>query len=37
MSLIIETDLKEILNRIDQKLDSVQRDVTDLNLGIAAY
>ena len=35
MSLIVETDLKEILNRIDQKLDSVQRDVPDLKLGIA--
>jgi chromosome segregation ATPase len=35
MSLIVETDLKEILNRIDQKLDSVQRDVTDLKLGIS--
>jgi predicted nuclease with TOPRIM domain len=35
MSLIVETDLKEILTRIDQKLDSVQRDVTDLKLGIA--
>jgi predicted nuclease with TOPRIM domain len=35
MSLIVETDLKEILTRIDQKLDSVQKDVTDLKLGIA--
>jgi hypothetical protein len=30
MSLIIETDLKEILNRIDQKIDGIQRDITDL-------
>ena len=35
MSLIVETDLKEILSRIDQKLDGVQRDVTDLKLGIS--
>jgi archaellum component FlaC len=34
MSLIIETDLKEILNRIDQKLDSVQKDVTDLKISV---
>ncbi len=34
MSLIVETDLKDILNRIDQKLDSVQRDVTDLKISV---
>ena len=28
----IETDLKEILNKIDGKLDNLQRDVTDINL-----
>jgi archaellum component FlaC len=35
MSLIVETDLKEILSRIDQKLDGVQKDVTDLKLGVS--
>jgi outer membrane murein-binding lipoprotein Lpp len=35
MSLIVETDLKEILNRIDQKIDNIQRDVTDLKIGVA--
>jgi chromosome segregation ATPase len=35
MSLIIETDLKELLNRIDQKIDNIQRDVTDLKIGVA--
>jgi archaellum component FlaC len=34
MSLIVETDLKEILSRIDQKLDGVQRDVTDLKISV---
>ncbi|MEO1672777.1 MAG: hemolysin XhlA family protein [Cyanobacteria bacterium J06631_2] len=28
----IETDLKEILNEIDGKLDNLQKDVTDINL-----
>ena len=28
----IETDLKEILNKIDGKLDNLQKDVTDINL-----
>lgn len=32
MSLIVETDLKEILSRIDQKLDSVQKDIVDLKI-----
>jgi predicted nucleic acid-binding Zn-ribbon protein len=32
MSLIVETDLKEILNRIDQKIDGVQKDIVDLKL-----
>ncbi|WP_373542554.1 hypothetical protein [Chamaesiphon sp.] len=32
MSLIVETDLKEILTRIDQKLDGLQRDVTELKI-----
>lgn len=28
----IESDLKEILNKIDGKLDNLQKDVTDINL-----
>ncbi len=28
----IESDLKEILNKFDQKLDRIQKDVTDINL-----
>lgn len=28
----IETDLKEILNKIDGKLDNLQKDVTDINV-----
>jgi prefoldin subunit 5 len=28
----IESDLKEILNKLDQKLDHLQKDVTDINL-----
>lgn len=28
----IETDLKEILNKLDGKLDNLQKDVTDINL-----
>ncbi len=34
MALIVETDLKEILNRIDQKIDNVQKDVTDLKISV---
>ncbi len=41
MSLIIEIDLKEILNRldqridrIDQKLEGIQKDVTDIKLNV---
>ena len=41
MSLIIEADLKEILNkldqridRIDQKLEGIQKDVTDIKLNV---
>ena len=41
MFLIIETDLKEILNkldqridRIDQKLEGIQKDVTDIKLNV---
>ena len=28
----IESDLKEILNKLDGKLENLQRDVTDINL-----
>ncbi len=28
----IESDLKEILNKFEQKLDHIQKDVTDINL-----
>ena len=35
MSVIIESDLKEILTKIDQKLDTLSRDVTDLKVGQA--
>jgi chromosome segregation ATPase len=31
----IESDLKEILNKLDGKLDSLQKDVTDLKLSQA--
>jgi predicted nucleic acid-binding Zn-ribbon protein len=41
MSLTIETDLKEILNkldqridRIDQRLEGIQKDVTDIKLNV---
>lgn len=41
MSLIIETDLKEILNkldqridRIDQRLEGIQKDVTDIKINV---
>ena len=33
MSLTIEVELKDILNGINQKLDVIQKDVTDLKLG----
>ena len=32
MSIQIESDLKEILGRIDSKLDKLSEDVTDINL-----
>jgi archaellum component FlaC len=35
MSIKIESDLKEVLNRIDQKLDNLQKDVTDIKVEIA--
>ena len=41
MSLIIETDIKEILNKIDQRMDKidqrlevVQKDVNDIKLNV---
>lgn len=33
MSVQIETDLKDILGKIDQKLDNLQKDVTELKIG----
>ena len=33
MSLTIEVELKDVLNGINQKLDMIQKDVTDLKLG----
>jgi predicted nuclease with TOPRIM domain len=33
MSVQIETDLKEILGKIDSKLDNLQKDVTELKIG----
>ena len=35
MSVTIESDLKEILNKIDQKLDNISKDITDLKVGQA--
>jgi outer membrane murein-binding lipoprotein Lpp len=34
MSIQIETDLKEILTRIDTKLDKLSEDVTELKVGL---
>jgi chromosome segregation ATPase len=31
----IESDLKEILNKLDEKLDNLQKDVTELKIGQA--
>ncbi len=33
MSVMIEQDLKEILTKIDQKLERIENDVTDLKIG----
>jgi predicted nuclease with TOPRIM domain len=33
MSLIIETDLKELLTKLDGKIDRMQDSITDLKLG----
>ncbi|MCP2727504.1 coiled-coil domain-containing protein [Limnofasciculus baicalensis] len=35
MSVTIEVDLKEILGQINQKLDNLQKDVTDIKLGLS--
>lgn len=35
MAVTIESDLKEYLDRFEQKLDNLQKDVTDLKLGQA--
>lgn len=35
MSISVETDLKEILTRIDNKLDKLTEDVTELKVGQA--
>jgi hypothetical protein len=34
MSITIESDLKEILVKLDQKLDNIQKDVTDLKIEV---
>jgi archaellum component FlaC len=33
MSLTIETDLKDILNKLDQRLERIELNITDLKLG----
>ena len=33
MSVTIEQDLKDILGKIDQKLDGLQKDIVDLKIG----
>lgn len=33
MSVTLEQDLKEILAKIDQKLNSLQKDIADLKVG----
>ncbi|NJO94618.1 MAG: hypothetical protein HC820_10365, partial [Hydrococcus sp. RM1_1_31] len=35
MSLTIESDLKEILTRLEQKIDNVSKDVNDLKVSVA--
>jgi cob(I)alamin adenosyltransferase len=35
MSIQIESDLKEILGQINQKLDNIQKDVTDIKIDLA--
>jgi chromosome segregation ATPase len=33
MSITIEQDLKEILAKLDQRLDDIQKDIVDLKVG----
>jgi predicted nucleic acid-binding Zn-ribbon protein len=35
MSITIESDLKEILTRLEQKIDNVSKDVNDLKVSVA--
>ncbi len=35
MSITIETDIKEILDKLDRKMDRMQEDITELKLGQA--
>lgn len=35
MSITIEQDLKEILTKIDQRLENIQSDITDIKIGQA--
>jgi peptidoglycan hydrolase CwlO-like protein len=35
MSVSIETDLKEILTKIDNRLDNLQKDMTDVKVSVA--
>jgi uncharacterized coiled-coil protein SlyX len=35
MSINIETDLKEILTKIDNRLDNLQKDMTDVKVSVA--
>jgi chromosome segregation ATPase len=35
MSVNIETDLKEILTKIDNRLDNLQKDMTDVKVSVA--
>lgn len=37
MSITIEQDLKEVLNSINQKLDNLQKDVTDIKIELATF
>jgi predicted nuclease with TOPRIM domain len=33
MTVSIDQDLKEILNKLDQKIDNIQKDITELKIG----
>jgi peptidoglycan hydrolase CwlO-like protein len=37
MSITIESDLKEILTRLEQKIDSVQKDVGELKISMTEF